>query len=81
MSFKNYFTILYCLFLSVKIKEVIKILENDGWYYVHTKGSHRKFKYPFKKGAVTVAGKPSSDIHPEILKSIYKQAQLLKNKN
>lgn len=62
----------------MKIKEIIRILEQDGWYYVHSKGSHRKFHYPIKKGAVTVAGKPSSDIHPEIINSILKQAQIPK---
>lgn len=64
----------------MKIKEILKILEQDGWYYVHTKGSHRKFHHPIKKGAVTVAGKPSSDVHPEILNSILKQAQIKKHK-
>lgn len=64
----------------MKIKEVIRILEEDGWYYVHTRGSHRKFHHPIKKGSVTVAGKPNSDIHPEILNSIIKQAQIKKTK-
>lgn len=62
----------------MKIKEIIRILEQDGWYYDHSKGSHRKFHHPIKKGAVTVAGKPSSDIHPEIINSILKQAQIPK---
>ena len=62
----------------MKIKEIMKILERDGWYYVHSKGSHRKFHHPFKKGAVTVAGKASSDVHPEMLNSIFKQAQISK---
>jgi predicted RNA binding protein YcfA (HicA-like mRNA interferase family) len=51
----------------VKIKEIIKIVEEDGWFYVHTKGSHRKFHHLVKKGSVTIAGKPSADIHPEFL--------------
>jgi len=44
------------------------------------KGSHRKFHHPLKRGSVTVAGKPSMDLHPEILNSILKQAQLKKPK-
>jgi len=64
----------------VKIKEIIKILDQDGWHYVHTRGSHRKFHHQTKKGSVTVAGKPNSDIHPEILNSILKQAQIKKIK-
>lgn len=40
-----------------KTKEVIDILEKDGWYFVRQKGSHRQFKHPTKKGTVTVNGK------------------------
>ena len=30
----------------MKIREVIKLIENDGWYLVRTRGSHRQFKHP-----------------------------------
>ena len=60
----------------MKVKEVIKVLEADGWYQVRQRGSHRQFKHPTKKGTVTVAGKPSVDIPPGTLKSIYKQANI-----
>jgi Predicted periplasmic or secreted lipoprotein len=60
----------------MKVKEIIKILENDGWHLVRTKGSHRQFKHPIKRGAVTVAGKESIDIPPGTLNSILKQAGL-----
>jgi predicted RNA binding protein YcfA (HicA-like mRNA interferase family) len=40
----------------VKVKEVIRLLEEDGWYLARTKGSHRQFKNPNKPGAVTVSG-------------------------
>jgi len=43
---------------------------------VTTRGSHRQFKHPFKKGRVTIAGKPDLDLHPKTLKSILKQADL-----
>ncbi len=65
----------------MKIRDVIKLVENDGWYYVHSKGSHRKYRHQEKKGAVTIAGKPGSDLHPEILNSILKQAQIVIPKN
>jgi predicted RNA binding protein YcfA (HicA-like mRNA interferase family) len=45
----------------VKVKEVIKILEEDGWYLARTKGSHRQFRHPVKSGALTVSGKSSVD--------------------
>ncbi|MBS1786360.1 MAG: type II toxin-antitoxin system HicA family toxin [Acidobacteria bacterium] len=60
----------------MKVKEVIKLLEDDGWYLARTKGSHRQFKHPTKPGTVTVAGKPSVDIPPGTLNSILKQAGL-----
>ncbi len=60
----------------MKVKEVIKILEQDGWYLAKTRGSHRQYKHPIKKGKVTVAGKPSKDVPIGTLKSILQQAQL-----
>ncbi len=59
------------------VKEVLCLLNENGWYRVSTEGSHRQFKHPEKKGRVTVAGKPHADIHPKTLKSIFKQAELL----
>ena len=60
----------------MKVKEVLKRLEDDGWYVVRTTGSHRQLKHPIKPGTVTVAGKPSVDIPPGTLNSILKQAGL-----
>ena len=63
----------------MKVRDVIKLIEDDGWYLVTTKGSHRQYKHPFKTGRVTIAGHPSDDLAPGTLNSIFKQAQL-KNK-
>jgi predicted RNA binding protein YcfA (HicA-like mRNA interferase family) len=60
----------------VKVKDVIKLLEDDGWYLARTKGSHRQLKHPAKPGTVTVSGKPSVDVPPGTLNSILKQAGL-----
>jgi predicted RNA binding protein YcfA (HicA-like mRNA interferase family) len=62
--------------MPTKVKEIIKQIENDGWFLVHTKGSHRQYKHGFKTGRVTVAGKPSHDLAPGTLNSILKQAGL-----
>jgi len=62
----------------VKVAELVRLLEEDGWRLVRTKGSHRQFKNPSKPGTVTVAGKPSLDIPPGTLNSILKQAGLKK---
>jgi len=60
----------------VKVREVIRLLEEDGWYLARTRGSHRQFKHSAKSGAVTVAGKPGIDVPPGTLNSILKQAGL-----
>jgi predicted RNA binding protein YcfA (HicA-like mRNA interferase family) len=65
----------------VKVREVIKILENDGWYLARTKGSHRQFKHNDKPGAVTVSGKEGVDVPRGTLNSILKQAGLKDRKD
>lgn len=61
----------------MKVKEVIKLVENDGWFLVRQKGSHKQYKHGVKKGLVTIAGhKMSDDIAPGTLNSILKQAQI-----
>ena len=60
----------------MKVREVIKRLETDGWYPVKARGGHRQFKHATKRGRVTVSGKPSADVKPKTLKSIWRQAQL-----
>jgi predicted RNA binding protein YcfA (HicA-like mRNA interferase family) len=60
----------------MKVREVMAMLERDGWYQVAMKGSHRQYKHPTKPGRVTVAGKPGHDLAPGTLNSILKQAQL-----
>jgi len=60
----------------VKVRELIRLIEDDGWFLVRTRGSHRQFHHPTKPGTVTVAGKPSVDIPPGTLKNALKQAGL-----
>ena len=57
-----------------KVKEVIELLEKEGWYLLNKKGSHRQFKHLTKKGKTTVNGKPSDTLDQELLNSIWKQA-------
>ncbi len=60
----------------MKVRDVIKMLENDGWYLVVTKGSHRQYKHSQKSGRVTIAGHPGHDLASGTLNSILKQSQL-----
>ncbi len=65
----------------MKVRDVLKLIEQDGWYLVVTKGSHRQYKHPTKPGRVTVAGHPGDDVAPGTFGSIIKQAQLELPKN
>jgi predicted RNA binding protein YcfA (HicA-like mRNA interferase family) len=60
----------------MKVKEVIRLLEKNGWYLARTRGSHRQFKHSTKQSTVTVSGKPNIDVPPGTLNSILKQAGL-----
>ncbi|MEI6315045.1 MAG: type II toxin-antitoxin system HicA family toxin [Syntrophus sp. (in: bacteria)] len=60
----------------MKIRDIIKRIEADGWYIVQTRGSHRQYKHPVKPGRVTIAGHPNDDIGPGTLNSILKQSRL-----
>ena len=51
-------------------------MEKDGWYLARTRGSHRQYKHPYKKGLVTISGHLNDDIAKGTLKSILKQADL-----
>lgn len=60
----------------MKVAEILVLLKKDGWYLAASRSSHRQFKHLLKPGRVTVAGKPSDDLAPGTLNSIFKQAKL-----
>jgi len=62
----------------MKVREVIKMIEADGWVLVATKGSHRQYKHPRKPGRVTIAGNLNHDLAIGTLSSVLKQSQLKK---
>ena len=62
----------------MKIRDLIRLLQNGGWYLARTRGSHRQFKHPDRSGTVTVAGKLGADVPPGTLNAILKQAGLKK---
>lgn len=62
----------------MKVRELISLIESDGWFQVRMKGSHRQFHRPTKTETVTVSRKPSVDIPPGTLNSALKQAGLRK---
>ena len=60
----------------MKLREVIKRIEKDGWYLVRTRGSHRQYRHSTKKGLVTISGHLDDIIAKGTLNSILKQAGL-----
>jgi predicted RNA binding protein YcfA (HicA-like mRNA interferase family) len=62
----------------MKVGDVLRMLIDDGWELVATRGNHRQYMHPSKPGRVTVPGKPSDDLAPCTLNSIPKQSGLKK---
>jgi predicted RNA binding protein YcfA (HicA-like mRNA interferase family) len=60
----------------VKVREMIKLLEADGWRLERQRGSHRQYRHPSKPGTVTIAGKVGNDLRAGTLASILRQAGL-----
>ncbi|HET6231287.1 MAG TPA: type II toxin-antitoxin system HicA family toxin [Longimicrobiaceae bacterium] len=60
----------------MRVRELLRLIEADGWFLVRTRGSHRQFKHTAKTGLVTVPGHASDDLAPGTLNSILKQAGL-----
>jgi predicted RNA binding protein YcfA (HicA-like mRNA interferase family) len=61
---------------SKKVREMIQIVEADGWYLARTTGSHRQYHHLVKRGTVTIPGKPSDILQPKMVRSIYRQAEI-----
>jgi predicted RNA binding protein YcfA (HicA-like mRNA interferase family) len=60
----------------MKIRDVLRRLQDDGWQIVRQEGSHRILKHSAKPGIVVVAGHPSKDLKTGTLQSVWKQAGL-----
>ena len=62
----------------MKYRDLVGMIEEDGWQHVRTTGSHLHFRHPTKKGVVTIpgGGKLGRDVPPGTLKSVLRQAGL-----
>ena len=60
----------------MKVRDVLKLIEEDGWFQVAQKGGHRQFKHPVKLWRVTVAGHSSQYMDKGTYNNILKQAGL-----
>ena len=61
-----------------KVRDAIKMVEDDGWRLKRNAGSHRIFKHTAKRGTVTIAGHPGVDLALGTYRSILQQAGLAK---
>ncbi len=62
----------------MKVREVLRLLADDGWVQATQKGSHLQFRHATKPGKVTVPGTMSDDVPTGTLTSILRQAGLEK---
>jgi predicted RNA binding protein YcfA (HicA-like mRNA interferase family) len=60
----------------LKVREVMAMLEHDGWVLARTRGSHRQDRHRSRRGLVTVPGKPIDDLALGTLISLLNQAGL-----
>jgi predicted RNA binding protein YcfA (HicA-like mRNA interferase family) len=63
------------------VRDLIRLIEDDGWYPVGQTGSHRQFKHATKPGRVTIAGKLSAELPPKTERTIFRQAGLWKGES
>ena len=61
-----------------KVREAIRLVEEDGWFWVRTRGSHRQYHHPVKLGTVTIAGRPGQDLDIKTWLSILDQAEIVR---
>ncbi len=62
--------------MPLKVRDAIKLIEQDGWVLIRQTGSHRQYHHATKPGTVTIAGKESLDLGPKTERSIRRQAGL-----
>jgi len=60
----------------VKVRDIVRMLKDDGWLPARTRGSHHQYKHPTKPGLVTIPGSGNDELAPGTLNSILKQAGL-----
>ena len=64
----------------MKFREIVRLIEADGWRLSAQRGSHRQYEHPTKPGKVTIAGKPNQDVPKGTAANILRQAGLQRPK-
>ena len=67
--------------IRYKVRDILHLLQNDGWVLLRSKGSHQQFAHSVKEGVVTVSYHSSNDdLHPKTVATIFRQAGLTRKK-
>jgi predicted RNA binding protein YcfA (HicA-like mRNA interferase family) len=59
---------------SMKFRDLVKLLQSNGWQQVRQKGSHRQFRHPQNPAVITLAGPNGTDVPPGTLNDILRKA-------
>jgi predicted RNA binding protein YcfA (HicA-like mRNA interferase family) len=63
-------------YLDVRVGELVRLLEQDGWYAVRQAGSHCVYRHPTKQGQLVVPIQCGKEIATGTLQNILKKAGL-----
>lgn len=58
----------------MKIRRILRLIQDDGWELERTRGSHMLFRHPWKRGSVTVPN--HSELCIKTVRSVLRQAQI-----
>jgi predicted RNA binding protein YcfA (HicA-like mRNA interferase family) len=62
--------------MPMKVRDVIRLLERQGWVEMRSRGSHRHFKHPKRASVITVPGNDGKELAPGTLNDILRKAGL-----
>jgi predicted RNA binding protein YcfA (HicA-like mRNA interferase family) len=62
--------------MPMKVREVIEVLERNGWVMLRQRGSHRVFGHSHHTDRVVVAGKRSDTVKRGTLAAIRRMSEL-----
>ncbi len=62
--------------MPMKVREVVRLLEEHGWKEIRSKGNHRHFKHPEQRYVITVPGNEGKELATGTLNAILKKAGL-----
>ena len=64
------------ILMPLKVREIMRLLEQHGWVEMRSRGSHRHFKHPNQASVITVPGNDGKELAPGTLNAILKKAGL-----